>query len=144
MEILTGVISYPIPAYQNVPIQAGYFQPSQFVISAVTLGPTTTITTTVNMNYVIGQEVRLIIPSSFGCTQLNGLTGFVISLPASNQVEINIDSSVNVNAFIASTSTIQSAQIVALGDVNSGIISSTGRDIPSTNIPGAFINISPL
>jgi hypothetical protein len=144
MTSVGTVISYPIPAYQNVAINAGYFQPRRFVISAVILGNTTTITTTEDMNYVLGQEVRLLIPASFGCFQLNGTTGFVISLPALDQVEVNIDSSMNVNDFILSSSLLQSAQIVAIGDVNQGIISATGRNIPTTNVPGAFINISPL
>ncbi len=137
------VISYPIPLYQNMPIRADFYQPSRFVISAVTLGQTTIITTTEDMNYVVGQEVRLLIPPTYGCTQLNGITGFVLSLPALDQVELNIDSSVGVNAYIEADSLIQVAQIVAIGDINSGIISSTGENIPTTNIPGAFINISP-
>jgi hypothetical protein len=135
------VISYPIPLYSNPPIQADFFEPSRFVISAVTLGATTIVTTTANMNYVIGQQVRLFIPKGYGCTQLNGKTGLVISIPATNQVEITIDSSINVNLFIAANLN-NSPAITAIGDVNSGIISSTGANIPSTNIPGAFINIS--
>ncbi len=144
MTSIGTVISYPIPLYQNVPIQAGFYQPSQFFILDITLGQTTIVTASTNMNYVIGQEIRLLIPPSFGSIQLNNQTGFVLSLPAANQVEINIDSSIGVDAFIASTATTQQAQIVAIGDLNNGIISSFGRNIPSTNIPGAFINISPL
>lgn len=138
----TGVISYPIPPFQNLPIHAEFYQPSRFVISGVTLGQTTIITTTEDMNYVIGQQIRLLIPASFGCVQLNNILGFVVTLPATNQVEVNIDSSVGVNAFIASSSLTQSAQIVAIGDVNLGYISTTGRNIPLVTIPGSFINIS--
>lgn len=136
------VISYPIPAYANVPIHAEYYKPSRFVISGITLGLTTTVTTTENMNYVIGQLVRLLIPSSFGSIQLNEQQGYVISIPADNQVELNIDSLRNVDAYVASSATTK-AQILAIGDINSGIISFTGRIIPTTNIPGSFVNISP-
>ena len=59
-----SVISYPTPPYQNPPIEPQFYQPSAFVISAITLGPQTTITTTVNNNYVIGQLCRLIIPQN--------------------------------------------------------------------------------
>ena len=124
----------PIAPYSNVPIQAQFYQPSQFFISNVTLGTTTIVTTTVNMNYVIGQLVRLLIPASFGCFQLNQQTGYVISLPSANQVEITINSNTNVNQYIASSAATQ-AQIVAVGDVNSGITSSTGLNNPTTNIP---------
>lgn len=137
------VISFPIPPYANVPIQAGFFQPSRFVISNVALGITTTVTTTKNINYVLGQLVRLIIPPTFGCRQLNESTGYVLSIPAANQVVLDINSSRNVDPYKSSPATTV-AQILAVGDINSGITSSTGRNIPSTNIPGAFINISPL
>jgi hypothetical protein len=137
------VISYPISAYQNVPINAQFFQPSRFVISGVTLGQTTTITTTDDMNYVIGQEIRLIIPFSFGCYQLNGQTGYVISIPSGNQIIVSIDSSVNVSNFKSSPATTV-AQIVAIGDLNFGFINQNGNMNQGTYVPGSFINISPL
>lgn len=137
------VISYPIPPYQNVPITANYYQPSQFFISSITLGVTTIVTTTVDLNYEIGQECRLIIPPTFGCRQLNGVTGIVISLPNTDQVELNINSSENVDAFILSSATTQ-AQILAIGDINNGVTSTNGPNIPIVAPPGAFINISPL
>jgi hypothetical protein len=83
------VISYPIPAYQNVPIQAQFYQPSRFFISNITLGKTTLVTTTVQTNYVVGQLVRLLIPYSFGCRQLNEQTGYVISTTFENIAFIN-------------------------------------------------------
>jgi len=136
------VISYPIPPYSNLPINAQYYEPSRFVISAISLGQTTIITTTINNNYVIGQLVRLIIPPSFGTRQLNEQEGYVISIPAANQVELNIYS-VGFDLFINSTATTQ-AQILAIGDINSGTQNSNGRSNTGTFIPGAFINISPL
>ena len=137
----TPAISGPVAPYSNVNINAQFYQPSLFIISAVTLGVTTTVTTTQNNNYVIGQEVRLIIPPTFGCRQLNGQTGIVLSVPSSNQVEINIDSSKNVDPYQSSTATTQ-AQIIAVGDINTGLISSTGRVLSETDVPGSFINIS--
>jgi len=136
------VISYPIPPYSNLPINAQYYEPSRFVISAISLGQTTIITTTINNNYVIGQLVRLIIPPSFGTRQLNEQEGYVISIPTANQVELNIYS-VGFDLFINSTATTQ-AQILAIGDINSGTQNSNGRSNTGTFIPGAFINISPL
>lgn len=142
MTSIGTVISFPIPPYANLPIQAQFYQPSRFVISAITLGATTTVTTSVDDNYVIGQAVRLIIPPTFGCRQLNESTGFVISLPASNQVEIDINSSQNVDPFIASSAATQ-AQILAIGDTNTGQINTNGINSTLSFIPGSFINISP-
>ena len=141
------VISYPIPPYSNVPIEPQFYQPSRFVISGIALGFTTTITTTEDMNYVIGQLVRLIIPASFGTRQLNQQEGYVVAIPSANQVTVTINSQ-NSSPFVNSSATTK-AQILAIGDVNTGYASSTGRSIPTINgntqitIPGSFINISP-
>ena len=134
--------SGPTPPYNNPPIQPQFFQPSMFFISNVVLGRTTLVTTTQDNNYVLGQLVRLIIQKTFGCVQLNESSGYVLSIPQPDQVEVSIDSSRNVDPYIASSANTQS-QILAIGDINTGIISSTGRNIPTTNIPGSFINISP-
>lgn len=136
------VVSYPIPPYSNVAIESDFYQPGQFFISAIVLGLTTLVTTTTDMNYVVGQEIRLIIPPEFGCRELNGQTGFVLSIPASNQVIVSIDSSRNVNEFTSSSATTQ-PQIIAIGDVNSGALNAFGRLMTGTFVPGSFINISP-
>lgn len=211
------VISYPIPPYSNPPIEPQFYQPSRFVISEITFGQTTIVTTTEDMNYVIGQLVRLIIPPLCGSRQLNEQTAFVIDIPAANQVTLDINST-NADEFFAnpyvvtitgatnSNPTVITAlnvftkrmgvliegvggmtelnnlswmvlggksttftinadstgfgvytsggtatligfpqilpQILPVGDTNTGIISSTGRIIPTTHIPGSFINIS--
>lgn len=131
----------PVPPYTNPPIEPQFYIPSRFVISAIGLGQTTTITTTEDMNYVIGQQVRLFIPPTFGSIQLNGLQGLVISIPDDDQVILNIDSSIGVNQFINSSASTK-AQIIAIGDVNSGVTNSSGRVNTGTFIPGSFINIS--
>ena len=137
-----GVISYPIPPYQNVPIHPEYYQPKKFFIQAVTLGVETLVETTEDMDYVIGQEIRLVIPPEFGCRQLNAITGYVIEIPALNQVIVDIDSSLGVDPFILSSATSR-AQILAIGDINMGSTNTQGRINQITYIPGSFINISP-
>lgn len=132
----------PIAPESNPPINPQYYKPSVFDINAITLGNATTVTTSVNHNYVIGQEIRLLIPPSYGSFQLNGQTGYVINIPSSNQVVVTINSN-NSNAFVIGPTTTP-AQIVAIGDVNSGNINSTGNIQNITNIPGSFINISPV
>ncbi len=133
----------PTPAYNNPPINPQYFKPSRFVISALTIGPTTTVTTSVDHNYVIGQLVRLLIQPTYGAYPLNEKVGYVIEIPSADEVVITIDS-VGANPFISSpTYGPTEPQIVAIGDINTGVISSTGRFIPTTTIPGSFENISP-
>ena len=143
------VISYPIPPYSNPPINSDYYQPRAYDISAITLGSTTLVTTSANHDFVIGQACRFIIPWGYGTTELNEMQGIVISIPMDDQVTITIDSS-SFSTFIPGGSpqpvdkgTTAVPQILPIGDVNSGIISSTGLSNTSTNIPGSFINISP-
>src|SRR5882672_6042096 len=139
MTSVGTVVSYPIPPYCiALPIQA-FYQPGVFVISAMTFGQTKTVTTSIDQNYVIGQLVRLDIPPGFGARQLNQQTGYVISIPAANQVVLTINS-FNVDAFQTSTQ-ITKPQIVAIGDALSGAINTQGRLNNATVIPGSFINI---
>ena len=132
----------PIALGNNYPIEAQNYAPQFYFILNISLGQTTTVTTTVDNDYVIGQECKLIIPNANGCYQLNEVKGFVIEIPFPDQVVLSIDSSVNVNQFQTSTMRTQ-PQILAIGDINSGAINSQGRKNNTTFIPGSFINISP-
>ena len=133
--------SGPIAPERNPPIMPQYFQPSRFVITALSYGLSTTVTTSVNHNYVIGQEIRLLIPFTYGANPLNEQSGIVTSLPSANQVVVNINS-LNANAFVSSPSYGPTKpQIVAIGDVNTGP-TNTGRTGNQTYINGSFLNIS--
>jgi hypothetical protein len=135
------VISYPIPPYSNVPIEPQYYKPNNFIISAITLGWNTLVTTSVDNNFVIGQLVRFFIPFACGSRQLNNQTGYVIDTPASNQVLVNLNST-NADAF-QTVATGTQPQIIPVGDVNNGYTSTTGINNNPPIIPGSFINISP-
>lgn len=142
-------MSFPFPFVgpyapeSNPPIEPQYFQPSRFVISAISLGASTTFTTSEDHNYVIGQQVRVLIPEYYGTYQISGQEGFVTSIPSSTQVVVNINS-LNANSFVSSPVFGPTPpQIVAIGDVRNGAINASGRTNQSTQIPGSFINISP-
>ena len=133
--------SGPIALYNNLPIHSDYYEPNAYFIDDITLGSTTIVTTTENHNYVIGQEVRFIIPPDNGTRQLNGKQGMVIAIPSVTQVTINIDSRL-FDTFVDSSEPTQ-PQILAIGDYNSGNINASGNLDTSTSIPGSYINISP-
>lgn len=132
----------PTPPYTNPPIQPEFYIPSRFNIEDLTLGSTTIVETDLPHNYVIGQLCRLLIPSQSGCSQLNEISGLVVSIPSNTEVELNILSA-GGNAFKTTTGITQ-PQIVAIGDINSGQINNLGPMMQSTFIPGSFINTSPL
>ena len=137
---MSGVVSYPTPPYRNPPIQPYYYVPQVFIISAITLGAQTTVTTSIDNNYDIGQLVRLVIPASYGASQLNQQTGYVIGIPAANQVILNINS-VGYNTFNTSTNA-QQPQLVPVGDINSGVVNNMGRINNQIFINGSFRDIS--
>lgn len=144
-------ISGPVALYNNLPIAPQNYNPSAFPLTDLSYGVTTLVTmgngtNDVAPNYVIGQLVRLNIPRPYGATQINQKIGYVISIPQSDQVEVTINS-LDTDAFIPNptfvgqvTQTV--AQIVAIGDINSGP-TNTGRTNNTTFISGSFINVSP-
>jgi len=148
-----------------------YF-PGTVNISAITLGVTTTIDTTDAHNFVVGQEVAFRIPAAWGTVELNSLPnlltpgapmyGYVIAVTDYNTVVVNIDSSAYTPFFsnhtVASVPGLSFAQIVAVGDVNTGgvqisagsplypspqympIGTTTYNTINGPAIKGAFVN----
>lgn len=110
------------------------FVPGVAFISAIATGATTTITTTAPHNFVVGQEVAFRIPSVYGTTQLNSLPnpiipgqpiyGFVTAVSSSTQFVVSVNSvgytAFNSNQPFTAINGLQFAQVVAVGDVNSG------------------------
>lgn len=133
--------SGPTPPYSNPPIEPQSYIPSKFYITNVVLGQTTKIVISENCNFVIGQLVRLLFPITSGCSQLNQRDGYVIMLPSSKQIVIEINS-LNSDAFISNPSAKQQPQIIPVGDINSGTINKYGNVNFNLTIPGSFTNIS--
>lgn len=110
------------------------YAPGVNIITAVTTGTTTTVDTTSAHNFVVGQEVAIRVPTLWGTTQLNSLPnttipgspiyGYVVSVTDYNTVIININSTgfttFNSNQTFASVPGLSYAQILAVGDVNTG------------------------
>lgn len=134
----------PTAPESNPPIEPGFFSPSVYEITAISLGVTTTITTAADHNYVVGQLVRLHIPSTYGSYQLTEQQGYVLSIPTDDSVVVGINST-NSNSFVSSPPYGPTKpQICAIGDISSGAINATGRVNNGTTVPGAFINTSPI
>jgi len=139
---MTNFVIGPIAPENNPTIEPDFYNPSRFNITAISMGQTTTVTTSVAHNYVVGQLIRLNIPPICRAEALNGQSALVISLPSTTQVTLNIPS-INVSAFVSAPATGSKPQIVAIGDQNSGRINASGRTNIATSILGSFINVSP-
>jgi hypothetical protein len=133
----------PTPPYTNPPITPWYYQPSQFFITDIVNGQLTTITTSINHNYVVGQQVRILVPSLCQMYEISNQTAIVVSIPNPNEVVVNVDSSL-FNSFVSNpTGLTTRPQIMAIGDQNTAILNPNGRT-QDLAIDGSFINISPL
>jgi hypothetical protein len=136
------------------------YLPGTNFISAITTGSTTTIKTTTNHNYEVGQEVAFRIPSAWGTTQLNSLPnttipgspiyGYVTSITDNLTFVVNINSS----SYTAYTTAVAVAnvpgltwpQVTAVGDVNTGgiTITSTSALYPSPQFPTSSSRIATI
>lgn len=149
------------------------YPPGYINISAITTGSTTTITTTGYHNFEVGQEIAFRIPPIWGTIELNSLPnlivpgspvyGYVISITDNWTFVCNINSTsytaFDSNIPVADVPGLTPAQVLAVGDVNTGgqsitatsplyppplFPTSTNR-VPTINGPaikGAFVNAS--
>lgn len=146
----TALSGSPTGAYVKKILYPFLYVPGVSFITAVTTGATTTVTTTTPHNLVAGQEIAFRIPTGFGTTQLNSLPdatipgspiyGIVSSVTSNTAFVCNINST-NFTAFttniaITSVSGQSFAQVLPVGDINSGGVQYSGSTLyPSPSFP---------
>lgn len=125
---------------------SGTYSPANEDISTITQAAQATVTTSSDHSFVVGNQVQFLIPSEWGMRQLNGRKGFVISIPSSTQIVVNIDTR-NFDAFVTpsppSLVVIDPAQVAGVGDQNFGSLSPGGVFSLPITIQGAYINQPP-
>ena len=128
----TATSTNNVGSYKKV-LYPDLYLPNDNFISALTLGATTTVSTTAQHQMQVGQEVAFRIPAAWGTIQLNSLPnliipgspiyGYVVSVTDVQNYVVNINSTgytaFNSNQPFASSGRTFS-QVVAVGDVNSG------------------------
>jgi|SRR5665213_1046408 len=62
------------------------FVPHFLVISAITRATQMVVTVTTANQYIVGQNIYFSIPFPYGMSQLNGLTGNIIAVDATNLI----------------------------------------------------------
>lgn len=99
------------------------YYPRRRFITKITQAASAVVTTSIPHGYTAGQAVRILCPSAFGMTQIDGLLGTITAVTAST-FTLNIDSSA-FTAFAFPTSAvagagITQAQVVPVGEAASG------------------------
>ncbi|MBS3903755.1 MAG: hypothetical protein KGZ39_00330 [Simkania sp.] len=153
----TALSASPSGAYVKKVLYPDLYEPGVNYISAITTGTTTTVTTTANHNYVVGQEIAFRIPSLWGTTQLNSLPnttipgspiyGYVTSVTSNTIFVCSINSTgytaFNSNQTVASVPGLNFPQVVAVGDINSGGPAYSGSVLyPSPQFPTSSGGVS--
>ena len=136
----------PLTRYNLGLFNSGTYSPHIEDIDAITQSENALVTTVDDHTFVINQEVQFFIPPQWGMIQLNGLKGFVISIPQSDQFVVDIDTS-TFDAFVTPTPpafvVIDPAQVAGIGDANYGDLSPGGTPVIPSTVPGAYQNQPP-
>lgn len=156
----TALTASPVSAFIQKVLYPFLYLPQDNVVSAITLGNTTTIVTTMYHNFEVGQEIAFRIPNAWGTIQLNSLPnlqipgspiyGYVVSITDNWTFVVNINSS----AFTAYTDNIAVnlvpgltfPQVLSVGDVNTGgnLITATSALYPPPSFPTSTNRIATI
>lgn len=68
-------------------------EPRSRAIVDLTLGASTTVKTSVDHGYAVGQYITLIVPSEFGSSEISGQSGRISAISSANEFVVEIDSS---------------------------------------------------
>ncbi len=150
----TALSASPVGSTVQKVLYPFIYVPQDNYISLITLGATTQVTTTMDHNFEVGQQIAFRIPQAYGTVELNSLPnllipgspayGYVISVASNRTFTCNINSSAytafNSNQPLTPTNTIPGLsfpQVVAVGDVNTGgqDISAGSQLYPSPKFP---------
>jgi hypothetical protein len=104
-------------SFRVIPYSPLFYPPRRYITS-ITQAANAVVTTSVQHTYTVGQQVRFTVPSAFGMTQINGLTGNIIAVNTAtgngnNTFTVDINSSA-FTAFAFPTTTSPYANSPAL------------------------------
>ena len=145
----TALSGSPAGAFVMKILNPALYLPAVDFVSAINTS-NGLITTTTNHNFVVGQEVAFRIPSAFGTTQLNSLPNnsipgspvyYYVSVVNSNTtftispIPVGL-TAFNTNLVFSAIPGESFAQVVPVGDVNSGGVAFSGGALyPSPTFP---------
>lgn len=134
---------------------ADLYIPELCYITAITKASSAVITTSINHNFVVGQEVGFTVPSAWGMTQIDSETylkssngipqqAYVTAVTA-NTITVNVDST-GFTTFAYPTSAtaglgLTFPQVYALGDQNTGYSLNSSGQVPYLGVKNGIIGI---
>jgi len=132
----------PQAPQRNPPIREEFYTPQSFQISAITSNSfdNTQITTAVSNDFVVGQQVRFVIPPLCRMQALNGQNLYITQILDDQNFIVDFDVR-SENAFNPTGDPSQLPLVNPTGDINSGPINNDGAINNIIYIDGSFRNI---
>jgi len=119
------------PYIPSFSFKSPVYQPAMRVIANITNAFPAVVTTTINNQYISGTIVRLIVPTGFGMTQANQLTGSILVLtPTTFAVDID---TTTFDVFTLPSSFppgYNDAQVIPIGEDNDILTAATNNVLP--------------
>lgn len=129
--------------YRIIPFPSIYYPRRRFVVN-ITQAASAVVTTSVLHDFTVGQEVRMVVPSAFGMTQMNGLLATVTAISTANStVTLDIDSSAfTAFAFpLNAASPFNWAQIVPVGEDSGVALAAGANELADATLNTSYIGI---
>jgi hypothetical protein len=135
LDYMAQIVAGTTGSWMLVPYDA-LFYPRRRSITKITQAAQAVVTLSVTHGYQVGQLIRMIVPASFGMTQMNGLQATIVAIntttTSGNTITLNVDSSAfTAFAFPLSAAVpFTPAEVVPMGE-NTADALSQGVDILS-------------
>lgn len=106
--------------WRRIPFDARFY-PRRRIITSISKATSAVIVMSVTHGFTVGQQVRIIVPTGFGMTEMNGLLVTITAInTTTNSITVNVDSSA-FTTFAFPTSALAAlgtsfAQVVPVGE----------------------------
>lgn len=125
------------------------FYPRRRTITKITKAAQAVITLSVTHGYQVGQQIRLVVPSEFGMTEMNGLQATIVAVNTAttagtgNTITVNIDSSAFTTFAFPATAAVPftPAEVIPLGENTAEALSQNVNILSDATINTGFIGM---
>lgn len=81
-------------SYRIVNARSRFYPKHRFITKIASSGTSTVVTLSVTHQFTVGQEIRFVVPTTWGMNELNGQLGLITAISTTNNtITVNIDSS---------------------------------------------------
>jgi|HubBroStandDraft_5_1064220.scaffolds.fasta_scaffold00884_9 hypothetical protein len=123
------------------------YYPTRRYITAISQATEAVVTLSVTHGYQIGQSVRMVVPSAFGMTQMNGLQGTIVAINTTTTTGNTITLDINSSAFtafafpLAAAFPFTYAQVVPIGEDTAAAESAGVSILTDATVNNGFIGM---